>query len=448
MKPYPSYRPSGVDWLGEVPEGWEVKRLRQVIDSIESGTSVNASDYPASESEIAVLKTSCVYSGAFDAAENKVVLPEELERVSCPLKAGSLIVSRMNTPDLVGSAGYVTRAADNIFLPDRLWQVTFSGLNPRFAHYWTLSPFYRDQVRLSCAGTSASMQNLSQDDFKSFLIPLPPLAEQRGIAGFLGREVGKIDALIAEQRQLIALLAEKRQATISAAVTRGLSPDAPLKPSGVDGLGDIPEGWEVVRLKADLAFLTSGSRGWADYYSDEGAVFLRIGNLTREETGLDLSDIRRVVVPAGVEGERTRVQSGDVLFSITAFLGSVAVVPNDFEEAYVSQHVALARLKQNLLLPEWVAFSTLSIVGKTYLASMGYGGTKVQLSLDDIANLIVPTPSIPEQEAILSKLKGALSQLDALTTTATEAIALLLERRAALISAAVTGKIDVQDLSS
>jgi type I restriction enzyme S subunit len=116
------------------------------------------------------------------------------------------------------------------------------------------------------------------------------------------------------------------------------------KDSGVEWLGEIPAHWTIMPLKRDLDFLTSGSRGWADHYADDGALFIRIGNLTRDRLTLDLDDIQRVDVPPGAEGERTQVQPGDLLFSITAYLGSVAVVPEKLETAYVSQHVALARL--------------------------------------------------------------------------------------------------------
>jgi type I restriction enzyme S subunit len=111
------------------------------------------------------------------------------------------------------------------------------------------------------------------------------------------------------------------------------------KETGVEWLARVPTHWEVMSLKRDLKFLTSGSRGWAGHYADDGALFIRIGNLTRESIGLDLSDTQRVQVPDGTEGERTRVKPGDVLFSITAYLGSVAVVPDDLEPAYVSHNM-------------------------------------------------------------------------------------------------------------
>jgi type I restriction enzyme S subunit len=214
------------------------------------------------------------------------------------------------------------------------------------------------------------------------------------------------------------------------------------KDSGVEWLGEVPEHWKVLPIKRDLEFLTSGSRGWAEYYSDDGSLFIRIGNLTRHGVQLDLSDIQRVAVPEGSEGERTRVRSGDVLFSITAYLGSVAVVPDSLEKAYVSQHVALARLFCKKLLPYWVAYITLSQLGKDYLASQGYGGTKIQLALDDVANLVATAPSLDEQRHIISFLDHETVRIDALIAEQQRLIELLKEKRQAVISHAVTKGLD------
>lgn len=210
------------------------------------------------------------------------------------------------------------------------------------------------------------------------------------------------------------------------------------KDSGVAWLGEVPGHWEVFSLKRDLAFLTSGSRGWAEHYADDGPLFIRIGNLTRGNLHLDLSDIQRVAVPDGTEGERTKIFAGDVLFSITAYLGSVAIAPEGLEAAYISQHVALARLRQKRFLPSWVGYTTLSVVGKTYLETQGYGGTKIQLGLDDIANLILTVPPLEEQSRIIAFLDGETAKIDALVVEQERLIELLKEKRQAVISHAVT----------
>ncbi len=299
---------------------------------------------------------------------------------------------------------------------------------------------------LNIRGRGTTFLELSSDELGAFRIPVPSQTEQRAIAAFLDRETAKIDALVEAQRRLIELLKEKRQAVISHAVTKGLDPTAPMKDSGVEWLGEVPAHWEVMPLKRDLSFLTSGSRGWAGHYADEGALFIRIGNLTRDRIDLDLSDIQRVNVPDGAEGERTRARAGDILFSITAYLGSVAVVPDNLETSFVSQHVALARLNRSWLLPRWAALVSASRVGRTYLDMQGYGGTKIQLALDDVANLPMLAPPLVEQSSILAVIEQQLDRLDRLISEAESAIALLQERRSALISAAVTGKIDVRGL--
>jgi type I restriction enzyme S subunit len=210
------------------------------------------------------------------------------------------------------------------------------------------------------------------------------------------------------------------------------------KPSGVEWLGEVPEHWDVLPIKRDLDFMTSGSRGWAENYSDDGELFIRIGNLTRDGIGLDLSDVQRVLVPAGAEGARTKVQKGDVLFSVTAYLGSVAVVPDDLESAYVSQHIALVRLRQSRFSPRWVAYGSLSIVGKTWFETKAYGGTKIQVSLDDVEELLMTAPPLAEQIQIASFLDRETAKIDGLVGEQRRLIELLKEKRQAVISHAVT----------
>jgi type I restriction enzyme S subunit len=219
LDPTAPMKDSGVEWLGEVPAHWEVKPFRYVISRIESGTSVNALDAPASEGELGVLKTSCVYSGEFDPKENKTVILEDIERVSCPLQPRTMIVSRMNTPDLVGAAGLVRDAPSNLYLPDRLWQLHFNGVDAEFIHLWSQTRSYRSQVQVACSGTSSSMQNLSQDNLLSFAFPCPPPHEQAQIIRNLDGELAQLSSLSMTAKAAIELLNERRSALISAAVT-------------------------------------------------------------------------------------------------------------------------------------------------------------------------------------------------------------------------------------
>ncbi|KYP80058.1 restriction endonuclease subunit S [Ferroacidibacillus organovorans] len=219
LDPTAPMKDSGIEWLGEVPEHWGVVPLKTVISTIESGTSVNAIDTPALQGELGVLKLSCVYNGRFDPSENKTVLPEEVERVSCSLRAGCLVVSRGNTPDLVGSAGLVKEDHEGIFLSDLLWQVHCTNVEAAFAHYWTLTRAYRWQIHLACTGTSSSMQKITKGKFRQFVFLQPPLLEQEDVVKFLDTETDKLDRLVNQAERAIELLKERRSALISAAVT-------------------------------------------------------------------------------------------------------------------------------------------------------------------------------------------------------------------------------------
>jgi type I restriction enzyme, S subunit len=433
---YPKYKSSGVEWLGEVPSHWEVLSIKR-LTPVQRGASPRPIDDPKyfdDEGEYAWVRIADVSASNGVLTETTQRLSELGSNLSVKLKPGELFVS------IAGTVGKPCISAIKACIHDGFVYFPNLKVPPHF-----LFRIFEAGLCYSGLGKWGTQLNLNTDTIGSIKIALPPADEITPVLNFIDHETSKIDALIAQQENLLNLLAEKRQATISHVVTRGLNRDVPMKDSGVAWLGDVPEHWEVYPLKRKLAFLTSGSRGWAEHYADDGALFIRIGNLTRDSVRLDLADIQRVAVPAGSEGERTRVKPGDVLFSITAYLGSVAVVPDDIEEAFVSQHVALARLLDGTVLPSWVGYVALSSVGKTYLETQGYGGTKVQLSLEDVANMLLTVPPPEEQSAIVSFINEEIARIDSLRTEAVRAIELLKERRAALIAAAVTGKIDVRN---
>lgn len=168
---------SGSDWLGEVPGHWKLTPLKYVMPQLESGVSVNATDRPAAPESIGVLKTSCVYGNNFQPEENKEVLAEEYARVACAVSANSLIISRMNTPELVGNCGFVANEYNNLFLPDRLWIARFASdakILPHYMWYLLISKPLKTTMSLLATGTSGSMKNLSQRDFMNIMVCDPP----------------------------------------------------------------------------------------------------------------------------------------------------------------------------------------------------------------------------------------------------------------------------------
>jgi type I restriction enzyme S subunit len=330
-----------------------------------------------------------------------------------------------------------------------------NNYEPRFLLYQLLSQDFINLVDSSTYGSK--MPRASWDFIGSCELPQPPLAEQQTITDFLDAQTAKIDTLLAKKRLFIAKLKEKRSALIARTVTRGLPPAAAqaaglephpaMKDSGVEWLGIIPAHWKFAQLRRYIMFITSGSRGWAEHYSDSGAVFVRIGNLTRDSLSVDLSDIQYVEPPAGAEGERTRIIAGDLLFSITAYLGSIAVAPEELSGAFVSQHIALVRLAADTFVPRYAGYYVVSDAGQSQLNEQGYGGTKIQLSLGDVKALWFPIPPINEQQAIAAYLDRETARIDQLAAKVEAAIERLTEYRQALITSAVTGKIDVRSLS-
>ena len=177
------------------------------------------------------------------------------------------------------------------------------GYNPRYLTYLHAG-LYAARINTRSIKQSTGIQNLDSESYLNEPVGLPRGTEQRAIASFLDRETAKIDGLVERKKRLIKLLQEKRSALITRAVTRGLDPNVPMTDSGVEWLGEIPAHWEVKRIKNVSAFVTSGSRGWAEFYSDKGPLFLRIGNVQSESIDLNIDEIQHVDPPRGSEGER------------------------------------------------------------------------------------------------------------------------------------------------
>lgn len=228
---------SGVSWLGQVPKHWEVKRLKFIFPRLYSGVSVNSDNTPSLDGSTAILKTSSVYGNRFKPEENKRVVEDELDRVACPVTQDSLIISRMNTPELVGNCGYVDRDYENLFLPDRLWIARFLNhleAHGRFAWYLVTSHPLVSLTGILATGTSDSMKNLTQEAFLDIPVGLPPYAEQVEIASRLDFETAKLDLLEEKVTAVIDRLTEYRTALITAATT-GKIDVRKVKISGSEG---------------------------------------------------------------------------------------------------------------------------------------------------------------------------------------------------------------------
>jgi len=202
------------------------------------------------------------------------------------------------------------------------------------------------------------------------------------------------------------------------------------------------EALSLVRIKYLVQWVTSGSRGWAEYYSDAGPVFIRMGNLDRNSIDLRLDDIQRVAPPVGAETARTCAHADDILISVTAYIGTIGVVPSGLGEAYVNQHTALVRPKRERVCSRWLAYCLHSRFGQEQFRELVQGGTKEGIGLDDVQNLCVPRLLLCKQQATAAFLDRKTAQIDQLIAKKQRLIELLQEKRQALISQAVTKGLD------
>ncbi|HDM8185726.1 TPA: restriction endonuclease subunit S [Vibrio harveyi] len=445
---YPEYKDSEIDWLETIPAHWLTSKLRYTFSFGKGLTITKENLRDTGIPCVSYGEVHSKYGFEIDPARHPLKCVGDDYLKTSPyalLKKGDIVFA--DTSEDIDGSGNFTQLVSN--------EQVFAGYHTiiarpynhecsRFYAYLLDSKELRTQIRHAVKGVKVF--SITQAILRGVNIWLPPLKERNQIANFLDHETAKIDTLIEKQQQLIKLLKEKRQAVISHVVTKGLNPQAPMKDSGVGWLGEVPEHWDIKKAKYLFDFVTSGARGWAEYYADSGSLFFRIANLTRDTVEPKLSSIQCVQPPKGAEGERSKIRLNDLLISITADLGSVCVANQSIANGYVSQHVALCRPNNQMVKSSrWLAYSVLSDTAKEQLLGSGYGGTKVQLSLEDIRELVIAFPPQEEQLQIEVYIDTKLSQFENLMQKAYLQVELLQERRTALISAAVTGKIDVRN---
>jgi type I restriction enzyme S subunit len=315
--------------------------------------------------------------------------------------------------------------------------------------YWVIkSPEFL--VSGEATMTGAGGQKRVPDNFaRNFEIACPPLPEQRAIAAFLDRETAKIDALVEEQRRLIALLKEKRQAVISQAVTRGLDPTAPLKPSGIDWLGNIPAHWEMKRVK-HLVIENQGLQigpfgGMLKDLPDHETKFKLYG---QENTisGDFTKGNRWVEADRFEELKSYAIKGGDLVLTRKGSIGNCQIFPTGALPGIIDSDTIRVRIDKRVASPAYVqtCFQEADCIA-IQLDLTKRGAILSGLNSSVVANLGFPLPPLSEQQALLDFLSQEKTKYDTLTAEAERAIALLTERRAALISAAVTGKIDLRE---
>jgi type I restriction enzyme, S subunit len=419
-RPYPAYKPSGVEWLGDIPEGWEAIRLKLTSDFRNEKRNPNPSD------NYVGLENVVPWIGSYNPSQD-----QQTEGLSLSFSEGDLLFGKLRP--------YLAKS----------WLADFGGvcsseflvisskiLDPKFINYVTLTEDFINQVDGSTYGSK--MPRANSEFIGQLKIPIPHRDDATKIAAFLDYETGKIDGLIAKQQRLIALLEEKRQAVISHAVTKGLDPTAPLRPSGIDWLGDVPAHWEVSKL-GWLCEVARGSGYQNIVMNIEGrqsVKMLRIGDM-HEVIPVDIVKNREVV--------RYTVREGDILVAGTgATAGISMLIDADTHGLIHSYNSIRIRIRDAKILSKFLSYFLRSdFVASLFEVSFS-GSAQHFIDTKGLRVTALAIPPTGEQIEIVSYLDEANEKFSSLLGKAQSAITLLKERRTALISAAVTGKIDLR----
>lgn len=431
LKPYPEYKDSGVEWLRSTPSHWRVLPGKRCLSTSKEIVGGKHDEYE---------RLSLTLRGVLprEKDSNEGLSPESFSTYQI-LRPGQLVFKMI---DLENRKTSRVGLSFDLGLVSSAYIVASTGgsLNRLFAYFY-YTALYNEGIYNHLG--SGVRSTLNADDVRALPVPFPPLDEQRAIASFLDHETAEIDAFIADQQELIGLLNERRAATITQAVTKGLDPNAPMKDSGVEWLGDVPTHWSVTKLGRNYTVVL-GKMLDAGKDPRAGAVplpYIRAANI--QDDGLDLAHVNSMhFSPA--ETANLSLLCGDLLVVEGGSIGTCYVLPEDMPGWSFQKTVNRVRARGQ----DSTAF--LGYLIRTYrdgevLDVICNRSTIAHLTAEKLHHLSVPRPPVAEQQEITHYLDRETAEIDAAIADAKEAIELSKERRAALISAAVTGKIDVRD---
>lgn len=423
---YPEYKDSGVEWLGEVPAHWNIQPLLTVCN-FQSGKAHE----PFIDDD-----------GEYVCVNSRYVSTEGASKKFCnknlsPARENDILMVMSDLPNGRALAkAYYVKAEENLAVNQRVCILSAVKAYPRFLFYL----LDRNQLFLM-HDDGVNQTHLSNALFTKFPTTIPPEQEQILIANFLDHETAKIDTLIEKQQQLIQLLKEKRQAVISHAITKGLNPDVRMKDSGVEWLGEVPEHWVICSLK-NYASVIDCKHITAEFL-DDGFPVASIGEVKEWFVNLTSAKFTSEKFYRDLIGGGRKPVAGDIIYSRNATVGEAALVSPGMPDFAMGQDVCLIRLERKLS-PEYIMHALKSPVIYRQLELAMVGSTFKRINVDDIRNFNLAAPPIDEQIEIVEQLEMLLTKYDKIIYGAQESIGLMQERRTALISAAVTGKIDVR----
>lgn len=439
---YESYKDSGVEWLGQVPSHWNIVQLRHLLSrSFNGTTSTQVDEGPET---VAVTRIETISKGHIDLSKvGYIPIGDALP--SFKLEKGDILFSHINSLSMIGNCAIFNGGAQLYAGMNLLTLRPFNHVSSLWLNWVLKSPLTRSVVSAS-AKPAINQASIPQSSLLGIHFPYPTFAEQTAIAAFLDRETGKIDALIEAQTRLIELLKEKRQAVISHAVTKGLNPDAPMKDSGIEWLGQVPAHWDCAPVKRLCKRITDGAHISPE---TENGVHCFVSTRDVSETGIDFEGCLRTSEASYDYLRKTGCKPlvGDVLFSKDGTIGRTTVVREE-RDFVVASSLIIIRPEPNILDANYLDFLCQSRIVKEQVDRFVKGAGLPRLSVINLTRVIGTFPPLTEQKSIATYLSQISKNYLQLVEASNATMTLLQERRAALISAAVTGKIDVRGLAT
>lgn len=430
---YPEYKDSRVEWLGAIPKEWNIVFIKH-LTTIKNGATPSSSEEKYWDGEISWVTPAdlgkLIVSEIAEGARSITV--EGYKSCGTQLVPKNSIIISSRAP--IGTLGISTQSVCTNQGCKSL--VPSTKVNHKFLYYFLSI----SSKQLNNLGKGTTFLELSAEELGNYRISITNILDQGKIANFLDHETAKIDTLIERQQQLIALLKEKRQAVISHAVTKGLNPNVKMKDSGVEWLGDVPEGWKKTQIKY-VASIKYGI-GEPPKYQEEGTPLIRATNIRSGRiSDIDLALVNPLDIP---EKRIVWLEEGDIIVVRSgASTGDSSIIPPKYTNSIAGFDMVLKPLG---CLPDFLAHSLLSdYIRKHQIDLEKMRAAQPHLNAEELGSCIFLMPPETEQIEINKYIKVKNEHFDNLTFKSQSAIQLLQERRTALISAAVTGKIDLRD---
>ncbi|GJL62590.1 MAG: restriction modification system DNA specificity domain-containing protein [Nitrospirales bacterium] len=440
LRPYSAYKNSGVPWLGKVPKHWEVRKLRGILRRV---TERNRPDLPLLS---VVRERGVIRRDITNEAENHNYIPDDLTNYKV-VQVGQFAMNKMKA----WQGSYGVSQFKGIVSP-AYYVFNLSGVDGRFFHSAIRSRAYVPSFTQASDGVRTGQWDLAEARMREIGFAIPSLSEQTAIVRFLDHYDRKIRRYIRAKQKLIKLLEEQKQAIIHRAVTRGLDPNVRLKPSGVDWLGDIPEHWEVRRLKEVTTPIEQGWSPQCDAWSaaehEWGVLKVGCVNGDKFDEGQN-KKLPSTLTPI----PELEVQDGDILVSranTRELLGLATLVVNPRQRLMLCDKLFRFRVKSKRIDPQFLVYAIRQKTSRAQIESSTNGASDSMQNIgqDVVRNLWLSLPSLDEQRKILVRLEVQTSAIVTTIAQAHQEISLLREYRTRLIADVVTGKLDVREAAA